>query len=364
MTAEREPLEVTQLLLGILDEGRRTATYKLAVLLALFDCCALGSDADGSAPAELTTRQLAERVVELYWPQVRLHGGSGRVLRQTSQRTALTVAAVSALREAAQGTRANTVAMAARVLPEAYARCLAAVELNLARMPLGKLQRPQGYLEADNSDYPRFLYDDAAFTERVRARDLPLPIRLQPGVGDALVSVAGLVRPLVELHWLRDVSRFNRLSLAEDNLREFLFGSHRMSLDAVRPGLVELQEEKCFYCRRTLTTSSAHVDHFVPWSRVPNDGLANLVAADARCNGGKSDHYADLDLVQRWNERPRAGLSELERNAGWPLQRSATLGSIRSLYGHLPTGARLWSSPGTFTLLDAARRNDLLPELA
>ena len=38
-----------QLVLTILDEGRRTATYKLAVLLALIDCCALLADADGSA---------------------------------------------------------------------------------------------------------------------------------------------------------------------------------------------------------------------------------------------------------------------------------------------------------------------------
>jgi hypothetical protein len=363
MEPEREPLALTQLLLGVLDEGRRTATYKLAVLLALFDCCALGGTADGSAPTELTTRQLAERVVELYWPQVRVHGSSGRVLQQTSQRTAITVDAVRELREAAQEARATTVAMAARTLPEAFARCVSAVELNLARMPLGKLQRPHGYREVGNSDYPRFLYDDALFGEGVTARDLPLPVRLKPGVGDALVSMAGLVRPLVELHWMRDVSRFNRLSLAEDNLREFLFGSHRIPLDAVRPGLVELQGGECFYCSHPLKAERAQVDHFVPWSRLPNDGLANLVATDARCNGGKSDHYADLDLVERWNERPAAGLEELEVEARWPLQVEATLSSVRSLYAHLPAGARLWSRPGVFVLLDPSQRSALLPRL-
>jgi hypothetical protein len=45
-----DPLEFTQLLLTLIDEGRRTATYKLAVLLALIDCCAVASDSDGRAP--------------------------------------------------------------------------------------------------------------------------------------------------------------------------------------------------------------------------------------------------------------------------------------------------------------------------
>jgi hypothetical protein len=34
------------------------------------------------------------------------------------------------------------------------------------------------------------------------------------------------------------------------------------------------------------------VDHFIPWSRHADDGLDNLVAADARCNGQKRDFLA------------------------------------------------------------------------
>ena len=37
-------------LLEVIDSGRRTATYKLAVLLALLDLCARHSDTDGRAP--------------------------------------------------------------------------------------------------------------------------------------------------------------------------------------------------------------------------------------------------------------------------------------------------------------------------
>ncbi len=60
-----------QLLLTVLDEGRRTATYKLAVLLGLLDRCVVATDAHGRAPAAVPVRDLAHRVLELYWPQVR-----------------------------------------------------------------------------------------------------------------------------------------------------------------------------------------------------------------------------------------------------------------------------------------------------
>jgi len=57
-------------LLEVIDSGRRTATYKLALLLALVDLCARHSDHEGRSPSELHTRDLAEQVAELYWPQV------------------------------------------------------------------------------------------------------------------------------------------------------------------------------------------------------------------------------------------------------------------------------------------------------
>ena len=58
-------------LLAVIDEGRRTATYKLALLIALMDCCAEGVTALGAAPAEVPTRALARHVARLYWPQLR-----------------------------------------------------------------------------------------------------------------------------------------------------------------------------------------------------------------------------------------------------------------------------------------------------
>jgi hypothetical protein len=75
-------------LLEVIDSGRRTATYKLALLIALLDLCARHSDAGGRAPRLLYTRDIAEQVAVLYWPQVIPYlvpgAGSAAELRQIS----------------------------------------------------------------------------------------------------------------------------------------------------------------------------------------------------------------------------------------------------------------------------------------
>jgi len=105
------------------------------------------------------------------------------------------------------------------------------------------------------------------------------------------------------------------------------------------------------------------VDHFVPWSRLPNDALGNLVLADRRCNGTKRDHYADLPLLQRWATRPTLVLEQIADAARWPLQLERSKQVARGLYAHLPAGTPLWQQPGVFTVLDRARLTDVLTAL-
>ena len=81
-------------LLQVIDEGRRVATYKLALLMALIDACATNSDERGAAPTELHTREIARHVLRLYFPHARAYLGVGRSepveLRQISnQRSAV-----------------------------------------------------------------------------------------------------------------------------------------------------------------------------------------------------------------------------------------------------------------------------------
>jgi hypothetical protein len=105
MTPRRADVGFAERLLEVIDSGRRTATYKLALLLALLDLCARHSDAAGRAPALLYTRDIAEQVAALYWPQVipyRPPGtGTAVELRQITLPRAAIVQAVSAFRGAA-----------------------------------------------------------------------------------------------------------------------------------------------------------------------------------------------------------------------------------------------------------------------
>jgi hypothetical protein len=357
MTAQQPPADLVraQLLLSVLDEGRRSSTYKLATLLGLFDCCVIGTDGAGEPPKTIGTDALAERVIDLYWRQVRPYEGG--LLQQDSAGKAVIVRLVRAL-QLQTGARTASEARNTR----GYAATARQVELTLVRMPLGKLQRPGGWTERSGVSYPRFLYEDQHFHEGVRERALPLDIPLQPGVARWLLGMTGLLRPLVELHWTRSVAAFNRAEVTEDRLGSFLFGAERRALAGVREGLRDLQGGRCFYCGLSLSTAG-QVDHFVPWSRVPNDDLANLVLADAGCNGSKRDHYADLTLVTAWAGRPVERLTQVAASARWPLGHRQALSLARGLYAHLPPGQPLWQGPGRFGLLQTDEVLTVLPAL-
>jgi hypothetical protein len=131
-------------LLEVIDSARRTATYKLALLMALLDLCARHSDAEGRAPALLHTRDIAEQVAFLYWPQVipyQLPGtGSAVELRQITLPRAAIVQAISAFRHAAAAAGTTSWHLARQRLPGAYESMLDKVEVTVAAQPLPRLQ--------------------------------------------------------------------------------------------------------------------------------------------------------------------------------------------------------------------------------
>ena len=80
-TDQRGAIGFAEKVLELLDEGRYTATYKYAVLLALIDVCLERTQTSGAPPDSVTTRQLADKVVEIYWPHTvpfAVHARSGR----------------------------------------------------------------------------------------------------------------------------------------------------------------------------------------------------------------------------------------------------------------------------------------------
>lgn len=165
-----------------------------------------------------------------------------------------------------------------------------------------------------------------------------------PGVADRLVVLGALLRPLIELHWTRDVARWTWVPTENDRLRAHLFGADRLSFPmALRRGLTEIQEGRCFYCGELLG-SRVEIDHFLAWSRWPNDAVENLVVAD-RCNGAKSDHLVTAEHLDRWSahvpERS-SDLAEVATEARWPTDSPRSIGLVRSTYGHLAAGTPLW----------------------
>ena len=351
----RDAIEFGEKVLAMLDQGSFTATYKYAVLLALIDVCLEGADADGAAPTAVHPRTLGQRVIELYWPHTSLYAGGDDavVLRQNRGGQAEIVTLVRRFRETRAASGHAPLAKARATDLRGYDQLVDDVTWKLVEMPLPRLQR-FGQVEE------RFLYD-LAWDERVRRSRFergevdPL-LRLQPGVGDHLVRLAGLLRPLVQRQWASHVVALNRRHLPaldeQGDLDTFLFGATRIDLSPVRADLREIQNGNCFYCRDRLR-NAADVDHFLPWARHPDDGIHNLVVAHPRCNNRKRDFLAAAAHVDVWAERfsdPRltGALTDLAVTRRWAAHPSRTISVARAVYLRLPDDARLWLSGSEF----------------
>ena len=348
---------VAERLLQVIDEGQRTATYKLALILALIDACAERVDAEGRAPATLTTREVAEHVVRIYYPQVREYvglSGDAQPLRQISNKKSVSLAAIYLLRMAA-GDR--PLGVAEREQPLEYAKCIDDVEANFARYPLLLLQVLGG------ASVP-FLYS-VNWSERVTRGQLnrePGVLTFVAGAADELLRLAPLIRPLVEVHWVREVSKWSHLNVEEIHLRRHLFGADRTSFpDWLRDLLRDTQHDRCFYCEGPLGSRPTQVDHVLPWSRWPNDAIENLVLADGPCNGDKSDRLVVVRHVDRWLERVGASgpdLAEVAAAHGWESSVDRSVALMRAGYSHIPLGSPLWAGRGDVRVepLDPIRR--------
>lgn len=340
-------------LLAVLDEGLKTATYKCAVLIGLMDLCLEHSSATGMPPRSVSTRSLAEKVIELYWPHLRVFPGPApSVLKQNSgSRQTEILQAIERFVGKLRTGPSVSLFRARQEAPDLYERLLRDVEWKLAEMPLPRLQRV-GLMET------RFLYriawDNQVKRAEFFAEGFDRMIHFEGAAADHLLRLSALLRPVIQREWARLVARFNREVVPEAQLEEFLFGVERGSTAPVRGDLAEIQGGRCFYCEGSLK-GDFDVDHFVPWSRHPDRGLDNLVAADRGCNAAKSDHLAAADHVAGWltrSARHKADLDEIARKRHWERQPDRTIASARSIYLRLPLDAVLWSRKGTFVELN------------
>jgi 5-methylcytosine-specific restriction endonuclease McrA len=323
----------------LFTESDFTATYKFALLISFADLAVeLGAD-DGGELA-LTTRQIAERFIQIYWRQA-LPYGTGRpntapgVLLQSNGTQAAVISAIAAFR----GKHGTGTPQLARALPD-YHALLGTVAQTVSAQPLNYLQNFGGVTD-------EFLY------ERTGAGK----VKLKFGVAYCLRRFQPLVQQLARSHWVDHIksNRRNTGILGKaDDLEDFLFAASRQSLLVMAEGLRKLDGPKCFYCWRTLT--DADVDHFVPFSQYPRDMAHNFVLAHPSCNRSKSDTLAAGPHLERWLERLvcRAdALTEIGLTAG--MMADSHISRQIAAWGYasaITYGGSAWLSPAKYEPID------------
>ena len=273
--------------LAVIDEGRRISTYKLAVLLALIDVCAERPDPDGNAPVELPTIVVSRRVAELYWPQVRSYqlGSERLLLKQITASGSAILATIAAV--ASQAGAKTSFVQAERRDAAAVGAMVKRVDEVVRNDPLPRLQRVNG------ADDP-FVYD---LIDGHR-------LRFRPGASDALVRLAPLIRPLVELHWVRAVARWNHIASDERALHQHLFGVQRTGFPGrLRAELSRMQAGDCFYCGRALS-DVAPIDHFIP-RKVTADGSLVRSCANSCSSTARSPRFPNGSCGMQGRRLPK-----------------------------------------------------------
>lgn len=358
MATQLESGELIQRVLALLDEGRRTATYKPALLMALVQLAQERADGPGELPLPLA--DIADRVMQLYWPHTRVYSPTGSVLRQATNPRSRILAALADLRALTGARAATPLSRIEQFYPGDYARARKAVANTLAKQPIPRLQRP-GAVSSD-ATYPRFLYDDSDFRAEASPRSADPIVTLRPGVAQALARSAPLMRIAVEDVWIREVLQINKMQTEEEQLRSFLFGAHRISLTAVATGLRDAGVRTCFWCDRPLGAQT-HVDHVIPWSFYASDDLVNLVLTDAACNTDKRDRLVSSPLVRHWQQRDLATLTNLADELSWPMNPERATAVAASAYRYLADGMPLWDGRDRTLVMDGAERTRALSNL-
>lgn len=334
-----------QRLVALLESGRRVSTYKLATVTAIVDVCLENSAADDETLA-IPVQELAHRVVAYYWPQVRPYLEHGR-LSQNEQSGQSIPVQVALTRDQLIIKRIRTAEGAREREDPDYLRLVRRVELTLAQQPLTHLQTtPARGAVLGRQD---FIFDATGLHKKMTRAELDAhgPVVLRPGAARSFRELAPLLKPMIEMLWVADVVQLNRSYLETDDIAGFLFGVDRTALTGLTPHLRDLQNNRCFYCDKPLP-GAAHVDHVLPWSKIPIDGVANLVLADPRCNLAKLASLPVVEHVTRATSRSKADLDETARRSRLPVLLERTRRAASGIYGTLPAGSPLWQAPGHY----------------
>ena len=335
---------LVQRVLEVLNEGDRVATYKLALLLAIIDWVTTNPGGE-----QIPTRDLAEIVLAQYFRQVRLFPVAGGEMLNLQQGSNSKLAIVSAAnRLAATYPQLSRIDQIKTQDQSLYNSAVRDVEATLVGQPIPRLQT------VGKTHIP-FLYQWNWKTKQALG-----PIKaagedhlsLVPGVRERLVGLGPLLRPIIEQFWVWDVATWSKIDTQEVELRAHLFGSKRVSFPKkLVSGLGERQAGKCFYCASSIA-KDAEVDHFVPWSKFPNDAIENLVLACKKCNGKKSDYLCVPQFVERWLSRPDEELARIATTSHWDTDPRRSRAIAANIYGSLVAGSVVWAGGEDFVEID------------
>lgn len=354
-----ELLAFLEQMLLLLSQGNFTTTYKYALLLALLDLCLEGAG-KGAPPTALTTRQIAERMIEIYWPHSDpfdnkvLAQSTNRHGNRTERSQIGILSKIIQLRQRLQDENPgrnhdSSPFRARRKQPSYFEALIHDVEWILIKQPIPRLQ-------IIGTQEERFLYEIAwtlhpqngsplIANRTLRPSELNSPdfdntLRFKTGVSAYLIHLAPVLRPLIHRQWTTMVALLN--DFPESRLEQHLFGRERIALSELRPGLHQAQQGSCFYCGKRTKIENTQIDHFLPWSRYPDDNLANLVLADADCNLQKTNFLADIPYALRWQDRDESTLKQIATTINWPFDPQRSFSTALMVYGHLGPGIRLW----------------------
>lgn len=346
--------------LSLLDQSAYNTTYKFSVLLGLMDLVIEQSASDGALATMITTKQLATKIIEIYWNQTSDYDLIKGVPLQGKSGQAKIVSDIAAFRAS---TQFPSLFSSKTKYSKKYLALVNKVEKTTIEMPLPRVQ----YFGSQEN---RFIYDVAwskgspvdlkqvTLYQKGDESSFDNRIMLLPNVADYFVNLNGLLRPLIQRTWALEVAKINQLE--ESKLESFLFGTKRAAAAKLADPLRDIQNDRCFYCEGRFANTDKKkpaVDHFIPWARYPNDGLSNYVLAHSDCNGSKSDHLADVEHFAHWMNRnnDKAIVSDLTvcaKDNAWELRHKESINIAKNIYQRLKPASELWWDKDSYRSVD------------
>ena len=231
VAGQRDAIGFAEKVLELLDEGRYTATYKYAVLMALIDLCLEGTQRSGAPPEMVTTRQLADKIVEIYWPHTMPFASRAQPVRPAPEHGRTGRDRIGHLQipiPPPAGCERHTLA-GRRWRRDGLRPSGQAGRVELIEMPLPRLQMMRDSRTTASSMKSSGRTGPAKVRGPLRGwwhRRLDNRVLLRPAWGLSSCSSTAC-RLLIQRRWARMVAQLNRLD--DSRLEAFLFGADRLT---------------------------------------------------------------------------------------------------------------------------------------